>query len=95
MKIRSILVILAVLLFFVTGVSRLESGRQAQGKRQLEEAVRRTVVACYSVEGFYPPNVQYMQDHYGLQYDSARYDVFYEPVASNLMPEITVLEKQP
>lgn len=93
MKIRSIIVILAVLLFFITGVSRLESGRQAQGKRQLEEAVRRTVVACYSVEGFYPPNVQYLQDHYGLQYDVERYNIRYEAVASNLMPDITVLEK--
>lgn len=93
MKIRSIIGILAVLLFFITGVSRLESGRQAQGKRQLEEAVRRTVVACYSVEGFYPPNVQYLQDHYGLQYDAERYNIRYEAVASNLMPDITVLEK--
>lgn len=93
MKIRNILVILAVLVWFVSGVSRLESGRQEQGKKQLEEAVRRTVVACYSVEGFYPPNVEYMQQHYGLQYDSDNYDIRYEIAASNLMPGITILEK--
>lgn len=93
MRIRSIALLLAVVAFFVVGVTRLESGRQAQGKQQLEEAVRRTVVACYAVEGFYPPSVQYMQDRYALQYDESRYVIRYEVVASNLMPEITVLEK--
>lgn len=93
MKIRSIALMLAVIAFFVVGVTRLESGRQAQGKQQLEEAVRRTVVACYAVEGFYPPSVEYMQERYALQYDRSRYVIRYEVVASNLMPEITVLEK--
>ena len=93
MKIKSILLVLAVVAFFVVCVTRLESGRQAQGKQQLEEAVRRTVVTCYSVDGFYPPSIQYMQDHYGLQYDSKKYTIHYEVFASNLMPEITVLEK--
>ena len=93
MKIKSILLILAVVAFFAVCVTRLESGRQAQGKQQLEEAVRRTVVTCYSVDGFYPPSIQYMQDHYGLQYDSKKYTIRYEVFASNLMPEITVLEK--
>ena len=93
MTIRSIALMLAVIAFFVVGVTRLESGRQAQGKQQLEEAVRRTVVACYAVEGFYPPSVEYMQDRYALQYDQGRYVIRYEVVASNLMPEITVLEK--
>ena len=93
MKIKSILLVLVVVAFFVVCVTRLESGRQAQGKQQLEEAVRRTVVTCYSVDGFYPPSIQYMQDHYGLQYDSKKYTIHYEVFASNLMPEITVLEK--
>lgn len=93
MKIKSILLVLAVIAFFVACVSRLETGRQAQGKQQLEEAVRRTVVTCYSVDGFYPPNVQYMQDHYALQYDEKKYTIRYEVFASNLMPDITVLEK--
>lgn len=95
MKIRSILLVMAVLLCFIIAVSQLESGRQSQGKQQLEEAVRRTVAACYALEGFYPPNVEYMQNHYTLQYDRSSYVIRYEIIASNLMPEITVLEKQP
>lgn len=93
MKKRTILLILAVLLCFLLAVSRLEQGRQAEGKQQLEDALRRTAVACYASEGFYPPSVDYMVEHYALQYDAGQYVVRYELTASNLMPDITVLEK--
>ena len=93
MKKRSILLILAVLLLFSLSLTRLEQGRQEAGKQQLEDALRRTAAACYAAEGFYPPNVTYMVQHYGLQYDADSYRVHYEMFASNLMPEITVVEK--
>lgn len=94
MKKRSILWILVALLCFQLAVSRLEQGRQAEGKQQLEDALRRTAVSCYALEGFYPPNLDYMKNHYALQYDEEAYLVHYERFASNLMPDITVLEKQ-
>lgn len=95
MKKRSVILALAVLLCFLISVSRLERGREAEGKKQLEEALRRTAVACYATEGFYPPSVDYMVQRYGLQYDQDTYRVHYEVFASNLMPEITVVERQP
>ena len=95
MRKRSILLALAVLLCFVLAVFRLEEGRQENGKQQLEEALRRAAVACYASEGFYPPDVDYMVSRYGLQYDAGAYQVHYEIFASNLMPEITVVERRP
>lgn len=95
MKKRSLILALAVLLCFLTAVSRLEQGRKAEGRQQLEDAVRRTAVACYASEGFYPPSVEDMVRRYGLQYDETAYLIHYEVFASNLMPEITVVEKQP
>ena len=93
MKKRSLLLTLAVLLCFLLALSRLEAGRAEAGKLQLEEAVRRTAVACYAAEGFYPPDVAYMVAHYGLRYDEGAYRVHYELFASNLMPDITVVER--
>lgn len=84
---------LAVLLCFLLAMSRLEAGRKEMGKQQLEEAVRRTAVACYAAEGFYPPDVEYMVAHYGLVYDDGAYRVHYELFASNIMPDITVVER--
>lgn len=96
MKRKWLVVILCLALaagWFGMSVDRLEKGRQEEGKRILTESLRRTAVACYGAEGFYPPNVSYMQTHYGLQYDEARYQIHYEIFASNLMPNITVVEK--
>jgi len=82
-----------ILLLFSAGISRLEQGQHREDRQILEEALRRTAVACYAAEGFYPPDVAYMQQHYGLQFDESRFAVRYEVFASNLMPDITVLDK--
>ena len=95
MRKRSVILALAVLLCFLLALNRLEQGADDQGKQRLEDALHRTAVACYATEGFYPPDVDYMVRNYGLQYDEAVYQVHYEIFASNLMPEITVVEKQP
>lgn len=84
-----------VLVFLLVALTRLDRGRSREDIRQLEEALRRTAVACYAVEGIYPPDVAYMQDHYGLSYDESRYVVHYDLVASNFMPGITVMERMP
>jgi transcriptional regulator with XRE-family HTH domain len=92
MKKRSIALALAAALLFLGAVNRLEEGRRAEGVQQLETALRRTAVSCYASEGFYPPDVAYMQENYGLQYDEETYVIRYERPASNWMPDITVLK---
>lgn len=86
-------VVLAVCLWFLTALGNLSSGQGEKGRQQLENALRRAAVACYAAEGVYPPTLEYLTEHYGVQVDKDRYSVFYEVFAENLMPEITVLEK--
>lgn len=83
----------AVLMFFLSALDNLKTGNGEEGKEQLEQALKRCAVACYATEGIYPPNVEYMKEHYGIQIDEERYLVMYEVFAENLMPDITVLEK--
>ena len=86
-----LVMVIAVLCFF-TGISNIRSGSGDEGKRQLEESIRRAAAACYASEGVYPPTLDYMKDKYGLQIDESRYYVDYRIFASNLMPDFTVLE---
>lgn len=95
MKKTSLFLLLIIVLFFLQALSGLEEDRTAEGIRQLEDVLRQTAVSCYGAEGFYPPNVAYMQEHYGLQFDQDAYVIHYKPVASNWMPKITVLERDP
>ncbi len=69
------------------------SGRSTIEKQQesLEKAIARDIVQCYSIEGQYPPTLEYMEDHYGLTYDKNTFFVDYQPIAANLYPDYTVI----
>lgn len=84
---------LAAVLWLVTAVSDLASGQDEEALQQLEESLRRSAVACYAAEGVYPPDLAYLEEHYGVQIDEKRFVVYYDAFASNMMPDITVLEK--
>ena len=83
----------AVLLCFCLWIGVLSRRQKVAGRYHLEQAIRRCAVACYAAEGIYPPDLDYLKEHYGLQIDETRYRVFYEVFADDLMPEITVLER--
>ena len=84
----------AVLLVFATALNSLETGRQSEDLRQLEQALRRGCVACYAAEGTYPSDLEYLKEHYGVHVDEEKYTVYYNLFAQNLMPDITVLENK-
>ena len=84
----------AVIFCFITGLSNLRQSQADEGRRQLENALHRAAVTCYAVEGIYPPNLEYLQEHYGIQINETQYTVMYDAFASNLMPDITVLENE-
>lgn len=81
--------------FFFYGLRNVREEISEQGRTKLEDAVRRAAVACYAAEGAYPPDIEYLKEHYGLTIDEDRYIVNYDIFAENLMPDITVLEIEP
>ena len=83
----------AFILCFTSAVSDVRQTQRHQGKEQLEQVLKRTAVSCYAAEGIYPPDLEYMLKHYGIRINEEEYTVIYQMIASNLMPDITVLEK--
>ena len=67
--------------------------RQSAGPRRhpRTNAALRAAVACYSVEGVYPDNVEYLVEHYGLRYDTETFILQYDAFAENILPDIRVL----
>ena len=49
---------------------------------------------CYAIEGFYPQSLSYLEDKYGLYLDRGNYIIDYRFTGSNIMPDITVFEKE-
>lgn len=91
--IAKVLLFLAVLLAFSAVLTGVADGQGEQSRLQAEESLRRAAVTCYAVEGVYPPNLEYLRRHYGIQVDEEQYHVFYEIFGSNIMPQITVVER--
>lgn len=89
-----VLVFVAVIVLFVFGIRYIGKTGNRQSLELLRQSLNRTAVECYSIEGLYPPNVEYMEKNYGLSYDHDKYIVMYDAFASNLMPNIEVYEKR-
>lgn len=82
----------AVIGMIAFGLKQTEESSRSEGLRVLEESILRATVKCYAVEGRYPDTVAYIENNYGIRIDRTKYAVHYEIIASNLFPEITVIE---
>ena len=61
-----------------------------EGAAAIKDMVQKGALQCYVVEGVYPPDLQYLQDHYGLQINTDAYYVTYDVFASNQPPVVVV-----
>jgi len=45
---------------------------------------------CYAIEGSYPQDISYLEQHYGLIIDHKKYIVSYDFLGSNILPDVRV-----
>ena len=55
--------------------------------------MRQAAVSCYALKGAYTATYEDLKSSSGVAVDEEKYVVFYEIFASNIMPEITVVER--
>ena len=78
----------AIFLILLSSFGQTTLERQQES---LTDAIHRDIVQCYALEGVYPPSLEYLQEHYGLTWDPETFFVDYEPIGSNLYPDVTVM----
>lgn len=88
----SVFFFVIVIAVFLFGISFIASTSSKDQKDVLTDALNKDVIHCYAVEGYYPPSLAYIEDHYGLTYDKSRYLIDYVPVGDNIMPSVTIVE---
>ena len=86
----SVILFCLMLLLLLSGLASI-SRTTAQEADRLKDAVLQGAVQCYALEGFYPEDLTYLKEHYGLTYDPEKYVVSYEIIGSNLMPDVSVI----
>ena len=92
-KFISIIIFALIVVFFVLAVDYTGRSQIEKQQESLEIAIARDIVQCYAIEDQYPPDLQYMEDHYGLTYDKSTFFVDYQPIAANLYPDYTVIRR--
>lgn len=88
-----VLLFAAVAVWMVRGVREAAEVSDREGLRMAQEAADRAVVSCYALEGVYPATYEDLKAKSGLVIDEERYIVFYEAVATNIRPDVTVIER--
>lgn len=89
----SLSIFLCVFFLFFYGLNSVSSRTDTEQKTSLENAIQRGITHCYAVEGFYPESLDYLKEHYGIAYDSDKFYVDYRTEGSNIMPDVTIIEK--
>lgn len=82
----------AIILMIIFGLRQADEASRAESIRILEDSIRRAVVVAYAVDGRYPESIQYIEENFGIHIDRNRFVVHYQVFASNIFPDIAVIE---
>ena len=77
--------------FFASRVSARDISEESAAA--IRDAIQRSALQCYVVEGVYPPTLEYLEENYGLKVNTRDFYIRYEVFASNIAPEISVTGK--
>lgn len=70
------------------------AGTGEEAAESIKTAVQQCALQCYTVEGAYPPNLEYLEDNYGLRVNTTDFYVTYEAFAENQMPDVRVTKRE-
>lgn len=91
--ILSTFVFLLLICYLLFGVQSVKRSTDEEKYFILIDAINRSAVQCYAIEGYYPPNLEYLENNYGLVVDHDKYIISYSVFASNIMPQIGIFLK--
>ena len=89
-----LVVSIAVMISGTIFISEYLEKRVGQDRQQLlEDTIRNYAVQCYALEGQYPKDLGYLESNYTLNLDRDKYVYHYKFIGTNMVPEISVFEK--
>lgn len=92
--ILSLVFFAAIIGIFLSSVTMLSNRTRDQELETLTNALNQNITRCYALEGSYPPSVSYLVEKYGLLYDEERFYIDYHVVGSNIMPDVSIIDKE-
>jgi len=93
-KLLPLVFFIAILVFVLYGV---QNATDNSGRLQYDftlRAIQRALADCYAIEGYYPPNMQYLYDNYAVHVDTDKYFVLYDIFAPNIRPTVQLIDRR-
>ncbi len=93
-RVAAFALLFAFAVFLLISATGSAAGAEREGALDAaRNAVMRSAVTCYALEGQYPEDLEYLEENYGLVLNREKYVYHYIPQGSNLTPEIAVFAK--
>lgn len=89
----NVVFITIAIVLMVVGTIQYERNNNQVSTDSIAYTIEKYAVTCYATEGSYPPDLAYLEKHYGLILDTDNYQYDYEIFGSNVLPSISVFEK--
>ena len=89
----SVLLFAGIIIAFLYGIVLISGAEQKNDREHLQTVLETDITCCYSIEGRFPPSLEYLETNYGFVYDKSQYIVDYEALGSNIRPSVMILEK--
>lgn len=82
-----------VVIWLLVSVGNAEEASGKNRAEALKKSVMNGAALCYSIEGEYPRELEYLEENYGVNVSSDIYIVHYEYFGANVSPTVTVIER--
>lgn len=90
----SIAVFLLTVVLFWAMMQDLSQNSVQRQRLQLQDALERGIITCYTLEGRYPESLDYLKKNYPLHYNEELFFVDYQIQGANMLPDITIIERR-
>lgn len=87
----NIILFAGILILFMYAIRFTAGNTLDRQEEALNRAMERDIVQCYAQNGYYPPSLDYIKEHYGLMYDDNTFFVDYTPIGGNIYPGYKVV----
>ena len=77
-------------LFFFVAIVNVSDDVDENEIKALKTAIDKAITTCYAIEGVYPENIEYIEEHYGVVIDRDKYAVIYDILGTNIKPNVVV-----
>lgn len=93
LTVLSVILFALVVVWFMISVGNADDATDKKRADSVYNTVMNGAVLCYSIEGEYPPSLDYLKENYGVNYDGDKYVVDYSYFGANIRPTVVVSQK--